>query len=123
MLAISITSNYGKLDSASAVFEVGATNPKYNQPALRIKQASTAGGAASIRINDSNPDIEFVEACLETLADPGAGKFAIVVQADQLQINWSQCRGRSQERLRQHCCIYQTTSGRQYRNRIPRRRI
>ena len=45
----SITSNYGKLDSASAVLEVTATNPEYNQPALHIKQAGERGGAASIR--------------------------------------------------------------------------
>jgi hypothetical protein len=35
--------------------------PEYNQPALRIKQARNRGGAASIRIDDPNPDIEFVE--------------------------------------------------------------
>ena len=36
----SITSNEGALDFASAVLEVTATNPAYNQPALRIKQVS-----------------------------------------------------------------------------------
>jgi hypothetical protein len=46
MATVSITSNEGKLSSTSAVLEVTATNPEYNQPALRIKQASTAGGAA-----------------------------------------------------------------------------
>ena len=61
MATISITSNDGALDSASAVLEVTATNPEFNQPALRIKQASCRGGAASIRIDDPNPDIEFVE--------------------------------------------------------------
>jgi hypothetical protein len=86
MATVSITSNEGKLNSASAVLEVSATNPEYNQPALYIKQASTAGGAASIRIDDPNPDIEFVETGL-TGPDPGAGKFEIAVQADQLQIN------------------------------------
>ncbi|MGB7292649.1 MAG: hypothetical protein WBD99_10795 [Thermodesulfobacteriota bacterium] len=35
MATVSITSNEGTLDSASAVLEVTATNPKYNQPALR----------------------------------------------------------------------------------------
>ena len=34
------TSNEGSLEFASAVPEVTATNPEYNQPALRIKQAS-----------------------------------------------------------------------------------
>jgi hypothetical protein len=61
MATMSITSNDGALASASAVLEVSATNPAYNQPALHIKQAGTSGGAASIRIDDPNPDIEFVE--------------------------------------------------------------
>jgi hypothetical protein len=54
--------------------------------ALRIKQAGERGGAASIRIDDPNPDIEFVETGLPG-TDPNAGKFEIAVQADQLQIN------------------------------------
>ena len=78
-----ITSNDGHLDSASAVLVIEATNPEYNQPALRIKQASTAGGAASIRIDDPNPDIEFVE----TDKVAPAGKYEIAVQSDKLQIN------------------------------------
>jgi hypothetical protein len=86
MATISITSNDGALQSASAVLEVTATNPEYNQPALRIKQAGRRGGAASIRIDDPNPDIEFVETGLPG-TDPNAGKFEIAVQADQLQIN------------------------------------
>jgi hypothetical protein len=86
MATISITSNEGAVESASAVLEVTAINPEYNQPALRIKQASKRGGAASIRIDDPNPDIEFVETGL-TGPDPGAGKFEIAVQADRLQIN------------------------------------
>lgn len=86
MATISITSNDGKLDSALAVLEVSATNPEYTQPVLRIKQAGERGGAASMRIDDPNPDIEFVETGL-TGPDPGAGKFEIAVQADRLQIN------------------------------------
>ena len=62
MATISTTSNEGVLESASAVLEVSATNPEYNQPALRIKQAGGRGGAVSIRIDDPNPDIEFVKA-------------------------------------------------------------
>jgi hypothetical protein len=58
MAAISITSNEGSLDSASAVLEVTATNPEYNQPALRVKQASTRGGAASIRIDVKHEPLE-----------------------------------------------------------------
>ena len=34
MATISITSNDGTLDSASAVLEVTATNPEYNQPGI-----------------------------------------------------------------------------------------
>jgi hypothetical protein len=86
MATTSITSNDGTLPSASAVLEVSATNPEYNQPALHVKQAGTRGGAASIRIDDPNPDIEFVETGL-TNPSPGAGKFEIAVQADRLQIN------------------------------------
>lgn len=86
MATISIESNEGALESASAVLEVAATNPEYYQPALRIKQAGKRGGAASIRIDDPNPDIEFVETGL-TGPDPGAGKFEIAVQSDKLQIN------------------------------------
>jgi hypothetical protein len=83
MATKSITSNEGKLDSASAVLEISATNPEYNQPALHIKQASEKGGAASIRIDDPNPDIEFVET--DQIAP--AGKYEIAVQSDKLQIN------------------------------------
>jgi len=83
MATISITSNEGALESASAVLEVAATNPEYNQPALHIKQAGTRGGAASIRIDDPNPDIEFVE----TDQAAPAGKYEIAVQSDKLQIN------------------------------------
>ena len=80
---MSVTSNEGALGSASAVLEVIATNPAYNQPALRIRQAGQSGGAASIRIDDPNPDIEFVEA--DQVAP--AGKYEIAVQSDKLQIN------------------------------------
>src|SRR5438093_808298 len=83
MATVSITSNEGALQSASAVLEVTATNPEYNQPALRIKQAGRGGGAASIKIDDPNPDIEFVETDQVT----PAGKYEIAVQSDKLQIN------------------------------------
>jgi hypothetical protein len=83
MATASITSTEGALGSASAVLEVSATNPEYNQPALRIRQAGTGGGAASIRIDDPNPDIELVE----TDQVPPAGKYEIAVQSDKLQIN------------------------------------
>ena len=83
MAVVSITSNDGALESPSAVLEVSATNTEYNQPALRIKQASRRGGAASIRIDDPNPDIELIE----TDQVPPAGKYEIAVQSDKLQIN------------------------------------
>src|SRR5262247_2397490 len=83
MATCSITSNEGTLESSSAVLEVIVTNPDYNQPALRIKQAGKRGGAASIRIDDPNPDIEFVE----TDQVAPAGKYEIAVQSDKLQIN------------------------------------
>jgi hypothetical protein len=86
MATFSFTSDDGELGSASAVVEVIATNPEYNQPTLHVKQAGKGGGAASIRIDDPNPDIEFVETDLANPA-PGAGKFEIAVQADRLQIN------------------------------------
>jgi hypothetical protein len=80
---MSITSNEGALESASAVLEVTATNPDYNQHALLIKQASKRGGAASIRIDDPNPDIELIE----TDQVAPAGNYEIAVQSDKLQIN------------------------------------
>ena len=115
MPTIAITSNDGKLNSASAVLEVSATNPEYNQPVLRIKQAGERGGAASIRIDDPNPDIEFVETGL-TGPDPGAGKFEIAVQADRLQIN-----GRKADNTGFETIVVVSTagSGWQYRHWIP----
>jgi hypothetical protein len=83
MTTASFTSNEGKLSSASAVLLLKATNSEYNQPVLRIEQAGSAGGAASIRIDDPNPDIEFVE----TDQTAPAGKYEIAVQSDKLQIN------------------------------------
>jgi hypothetical protein len=83
MATKSITSNEGTLNSASSVLEISATNPDYNQPALHIKQSGTSGGAASIRIDDPNPDIEFIET--DQIAP--AGKYEIAVQSDKFQIN------------------------------------
>jgi hypothetical protein len=93
MATQSITSNEGYLPSASAVLEISATNPAYNQPALRIKQVSEEGGAASIRIDDPNPDIEFVELGQNGTDTNGKskdgpkGKYEIAVQSDKFQIN------------------------------------
>jgi hypothetical protein len=87
MATILIESDDGKLPSASAVLQVRATNAEYNQPALRIDQASDSGGAASIKIFDPNPDIEFVELGAADVAHPARGKYEIAVQSDELQIN------------------------------------
>jgi hypothetical protein len=75
MATMSIVSNEGTLNSGSAVLEVTATNPDYNQPALRIKQAGISGGAASIRTDAPHPDIEFIE----TDQVAPAGKYGIAV--------------------------------------------
>src|SRR6476660_8372803 len=75
MATTSVVSNEGALTSASAVLLIVASNENYNQPALRIDQAGKGGGAASIKINDPNPDIEFVE----TDCTPPAGKYEIAV--------------------------------------------
>jgi hypothetical protein len=56
------------------------------QPLLRLIQKGSTGAAASIRIDDPNPDIEFVETGL-SLPDSEAGKFEIAVQTDRLQLN------------------------------------
>ena len=83
MATASVVSHEGALASASAVLWIVASNEDYNQPALRIDQAGKGGGAASIKINDPNPDIEFVE----TDQTPPAGRYEIAVQSDKLQIN------------------------------------
>jgi hypothetical protein len=78
-----VVSHEGALASASAVLLIVASNEDYNQPALRIDQAGKGGGAASIKINDPNPDIEFVE----TDQTAPAGRYEIAVQSDKLQLN------------------------------------
>jgi len=58
------------------------------QPLLRLIQTGTSGNAASIRIDDPNPDIELVETGLNH-PDPEAGKFEIA----RLQINGRRATG------------------------------
>src|SRR3954471_10569834 len=87
MATILIESDDGELASASAVLQVRATNANYNQPALRIDQASARGGAASLKIVDPNPDIELVESDAANASHPARGKYEIAVQSDELQIN------------------------------------
>src|SRR3954452_4476084 len=87
MSTVLIESDDGELASASSVLRIRATNAEYNQPALRIDQASKRGGAASIKIVDPNPDIELVESDVADAAHPARGKYEIAVQSDELQIN------------------------------------
>ena len=87
MATILIESDDGELPSASAVLQVRATNAEYNQPALRIDQAGRSGAAASMKIVDPNPDIEFVESDVADPDHPARGKYEIAVQSDELQIN------------------------------------
>lgn len=98
---IAITSNDGDLNSASAVMEVSATNADYNQPVLRIKQAGKRGGAASLRIDDPNPDIEFVEIeirkrCQEPLlSKTGRNPCLLVPNPLKSVVAYSGCESRS----------------------------
>ena len=87
MATVLMESHDGELPSASAVLQVGATNAEYNRPALRIDQTSDSGGAASMKIFDPNPDIEFVESGAADAVHPARGKYEIAVQSDELQIN------------------------------------
>lgn len=50
---------------------------------IKVDQSHSTGAAASIRIDDPNPDIEFVD----NDAVAPAGKFEIAVQSDALQLN------------------------------------
>lgn len=68
------------------------TSDDDEQPLLRLIQHSSTGAAASIRIDDPNPDIEFVETGL-TNPDAEAGKFEIAVQDDRFQINGRRAAG------------------------------
>jgi hypothetical protein len=88
----SIETDQGELDSITPLLELRATNEQYNQPLLRIVvEKSRKGGAASIRIDDPNPDIELIELPAEgessDPSDPGKGRYEIAVQSDKLQIN------------------------------------
>ncbi len=87
MATVLMESHDGEFPSASAVLQVGATNAEYNRPALRIDQTSDSGGAASMKIFDPNPDIEFVESGAADAVHPARGKYEIAVQSDELQIN------------------------------------
>jgi hypothetical protein len=68
--------------SENLVF-IKAANAGWNRPLLRVNDVSTAGGAANIRIDSPNPDIEFVE----TDQVQPAGMFELAVNSDSFQIN------------------------------------
>lgn len=80
--AVNITTSFGSGTSGNLVY-IEATSASWDRPLLRIIDNSTAGGAANIRIDSPNPDIEFVETDQTT----PAGKFEIAVQGDKFQIN------------------------------------
>lgn len=65
------------------LFKVETTDDEWNRPLVRINDNSTTGGAANIRLDSPNPDIEFVE----NDQDSPAGKYELAVQGDAFQIN------------------------------------
>jgi len=62
---------------------IESTNAAFDRPLVRINDVSTAGGAASIRLDSPNPDIEFVE----TDQVSPAGKYELAGQGDAFQLN------------------------------------
>lgn len=79
---LQMISSFGAGASDNLVL-IQTTNNLYDRPLLRIIDNSTAGGAANIRIDSPNPDIELVES---DQVSP-AGKYEIAVQGDVLQLN------------------------------------
>ena len=103
-------SDDGALGSGSVVLQVRATNVAYNQPVLRIDQAGTSGGAASIKIFLPNPDIEFVESDANTDSST-RGKYEIAVNSNEFQING---RHETEDRFRKHHGIPEGGSRREH---------
>lgn len=62
---------------------IQTTDSLWDRPLLRINDNTSSGGAANIRIDSLNPDIEFVE----TDQVSPAGKFEVAVNSDKFQIN------------------------------------
>ena len=81
--ALVIQTSHASPTSDSNLVRIESENASYDRPLLRIIDQSTAGGAASIRIDSPNPDIEFVE------SDQTApnGKFELAVQSDAFQFS------------------------------------
>jgi hypothetical protein len=81
--AVSIFSNNGSPSVGANLLLLATMNDSYDRPLLRIIDASESGGAASIRMDSPNPDIELVE---NDQTSP-QGKFELAVQSDRFQIN------------------------------------
>lgn len=79
---LEVTSSLGAGAGQNLVL-IETTDAAWDRPLLRINDVSTAGGAASIRLDGPNPDIEFIE----TDQVSPAGKFELAVNADQFQFN------------------------------------
>ncbi len=79
---LEVTSSLGAGAGQNLVL-IETTDAAWDRPLLRINDVSTAGGAASIRLDGPNPDIEFIETDQTT----PAGKFELAVNADQFQFN------------------------------------
>lgn len=80
--ALEILSTHGVGTGENMVL-IENTNPAWDRPLLRINDSSTEGGAANIRIDSPNPDIELIE----TDETSPNGKFEIAVQSNKLQFN------------------------------------
>ena len=74
---------------------IETTNVLWDRPMLRINGVSSLGGAANIRIDDPNPDIEFIE----TGQVSPAGKFEIAINEDIFQINGRNAADNSFEQI------------------------
>jgi len=92
--ALSVSSSLGAGTSENLVY-IETTNASWDRPMLRIIDNTTAGGAANIRIDSPNPDIELVES---DQVSP-AGKFEIAVQSDKFQINGRNAADNSFEQI------------------------
>lgn len=91
---LSLTSSLGAGAGNNLVL-LQTTNSSWDRPMLRIIDNTTNGGAANIRIDSPNPDIELVESDQTT----PAGKFEIAVQGDKFQINGRNAADNSFEQI------------------------
>lgn len=77
--ALQITSDFGTGASDNLLL-LSTTNTAWDRPMLRINDVSTAGGAANIRIDSPNPDIEMI--CTAAGVVSPIGKFEMDVNSD-----------------------------------------